>query len=416
MSIIEIRNVSKKFRVYHDKSTTLKERLLFFNRTKYEEHQVLNDISFNVEKGTTIGLIGQNGSGKSTLLKLLTGIIYPDSGDIKINGRVSSLLELGAGFHPDFSGRENIYNNASIFGLSRSEIDKRYNQIVEFSELEEYIDNPVRTYSSGMYMRLAFSVAINVNPDVLLIDEILAVGDASFQKKCFEKLYEFKKIGITIIIVSHDSGAIEKLCDNVVWINDGIIVKYGDARTTINEYMKYLSEKDGNRLEENFKKDIDKLDTNINLTSVVTESSSINSWGNKKVELYNLELLDCDGKSTFIVKTGDDITIRFKYNINREIDSIVFGIAIRRIDDFYCYGTNTFIDDYKITNYNKQGCLDFQIHKFPLLENNYLIDIAVQSNSGEVYYYLYNAYKFVVRSDIRDEGVCKLDHTWSISK
>ena len=193
MNAIEVKNISKSFRLYHDKSLTLKERLLFFNRAKYEEVQVLSDVSFDVKKGTTVGLIGRNGSGKSTLLKLLSGIIYPDSGEIKLNGRVSSLLELGAGFHPDFTGRENIYNNASIFGLSRKEIDKRYNQIVEFSELDGYIDNPVRTYSSGMYMRLAFSVAINVDADILLIDEILAVGDANFQKKCMDKINELKK-------------------------------------------------------------------------------------------------------------------------------------------------------------------------------------------------------------------------------
>jgi len=186
MNAIEIINISKKYRIYHDKSMTLKEKLLFFNRTNYTENPVLTDICFNIKKGTVVGLVGENGSGKSTLLKLLTGIIYPDSGEIKINGKVSSLLELGAGFHPDFSGRENIYTNASIFGLTGKQIDQKFDRIVEFSELQEFIDNPVRTYSSGMYMRLAFAVAINVDPDILLIDEILAVGDAAFQKKCLD--------------------------------------------------------------------------------------------------------------------------------------------------------------------------------------------------------------------------------------
>ena len=190
---IEVRDLTKKFKVYMDKGSQLKERVLFRKRNRYEERWVLNGISFNVRKGEAVGLIGHNGCGKSTTLKLLTKIIYPDSGTVEMNGRVSSLIELGAGFHPDMSGRENIYTNASIFGLSKKEIDARVDEIIAFSELEDYIDNPVRTYSSGMYMRLAFSVAINVDADILLIDEILAVGDAHFQEKCFEKMQEIKK-------------------------------------------------------------------------------------------------------------------------------------------------------------------------------------------------------------------------------
>ena len=189
---IEVRDLTKKFKVYMDKGSQLKERVLFRKRNRYEERWVLNGISFNVRKGEAVGLIGHNGCGKSTTLKLLTKIIYPDSGTVEMNGRVSSLIELGAGFHPDMSGRENIYTNASIFGLSKKEIDARVDEIIAFSELEDYIDNPVRTYSSGMYMRLAFSVAINVDADILLIDEILAVGDAHFQEKCFEKMQEIK--------------------------------------------------------------------------------------------------------------------------------------------------------------------------------------------------------------------------------
>ena len=210
---IEVNNITKNFKVYLDKGAQLKERLLFRKRNKYELRQVLKGISFTVKKGEAVGLIGHNGCGKSTTLKLLTRIMYPDSGSITMNGRVSSLIELGAGFHPDMSGRENIYTNAAIFGLTKKEIDARLNDIVEFSELEEFIDNPVRTYSSGMYMRLAFSVAINVDADILLIDEILAVGDANFQAKCFNKLKEIKANGTTIVIVSHSLGQIEQICD-----------------------------------------------------------------------------------------------------------------------------------------------------------------------------------------------------------
>ena len=200
---IEVQEVKKNFKVYLDKGSTLKERILFPNRNRHEERHILNGISFKIAKGQTVGLIGCNGCGKSTMLKLLTKIYVPNSGVVQVLGRVSSLIELGAGFHPDMSGRENIYINASIFGLKKQEIDAKLRDIIRFSELEDHIDNPVRTYSSGMYMRLAFAVAINVNADVLLIDEILAVGDVSFQKKCFEKLKEIKENGTTIVIVSH---------------------------------------------------------------------------------------------------------------------------------------------------------------------------------------------------------------------
>ena len=227
---IEVRNLTKKFKVYMDKGSQLKERVLFRKRNRYEERWVLNGISFNVRKGEAVGLIGHNGCGKSTTLKLLTKIIYPDGGTVDMRGRVSSLIELGAGFHPDMSGRENIYTNASIFGLSKKEIDARVDEIIAFSELEDYIDNPVRTYSSGMYMRLAFSVAINVDADILLIDEILAVGDAHFQEKCFEKMQEIKKSGTTIVIVSHSLGQIEEICDRSIWIDAGRIRMDGQPK------------------------------------------------------------------------------------------------------------------------------------------------------------------------------------------
>ena len=251
---IEVNNITKNFKVYLDKGAQLKERLLFRKRNKYELRQVLKGISFTVKKGEAIGLIGHNGCGKSTTLKLLTRIMYPDTGTIKMNGRVSSLIELGAGFHPDMSGRENIYTNAAIFGLTKKEIDARLNDIVDFSELEEFIDNPVRTYSSGMYMRLAFSVAINVDADILLIDEILAVGDANFQAKCFNKLKEIKANGTTIVIVSHSLGQIEQICDRSIWIHEGLIRAEGPPKETDLEYLDFM----GQKLQENTRKELAK--------------------------------------------------------------------------------------------------------------------------------------------------------------
>ena len=235
---ITIKNMSKDFIIYADKANTLKERIVRFSNNKKEVRHILKNINLEIKKGETVALIGVNGSGKSTLLKLITKIIYPTSGSIKVKGKLVSLLELGAGFHPDFSGRENIYFNASIFGLTRSEIDSRLDDIIAFSELGSFIDTPVRTYSSGMYMRLAFSVAINVDADIILIDEILAVGDQRFQEKCMNKMQELKKMGKTMVFVSHSKEAVEFLCDRSIWINNGEIQKDGKTEEVLKEYIK----------------------------------------------------------------------------------------------------------------------------------------------------------------------------------
>lgn len=234
---IEVRNMSKYFKVEYDKANTLKDKLLHWNRHNVERHQVLNNINLNIRKGETVALIGTNGSGKSTLLKLMTKIIFPNTGSITTNGKLTSLLELGAGFHQDFTGRENIYFNASIFGLTRKDIEARIDDIIEFSELGTFIDNPVRTYSSGMYMRLAFSVAINVDADILLIDEILAVGDQHFQDKCYKKLEELKNSGKTIVIVTHSLDEVKKLCHRAIWIYKGEVRLDGDPVYVIDEYL-----------------------------------------------------------------------------------------------------------------------------------------------------------------------------------
>lgn len=235
---IEVKNMTKRFKLFYDKPSTLKERLVFLNHKKAETRTVLDNINIEIKKGETVALIGVNGSGKSTLLKLMTKIIYPSSGKLETKGKLTSLLELGAGFHPDFTGRENIYFNASIFGLTKKEIDKRMNDIIEFSELQDFIDNPVRTYSSGQYMRLAFSIAINVDAEILLIDEILAVGDQHFQDKCFQKLEELRDSDKTIVIVSHSLGVIEKICNRGIWLNEGQVKKDGKVKDVIEEYLK----------------------------------------------------------------------------------------------------------------------------------------------------------------------------------
>lgn len=414
MNAIEIRNVSKKFRVYHDKSTTLKDRLLFFSRTKYEEHQVLNNISFDVEKGTTVGLIGQNGSGKSTLLKLLTGIIYPDSGDIKINGRVSSLLELGAGFHPDFSGRENIYNNASIFGLTRSEIDKRYNQIVEFSELQEFIDNPVRTYSSGMYMRLAFSVAINVDADILLIDEILAVGDANFQKKCMDKIKELKHEGKTIVIVTHDTGSVERICDKAAWVNNGKIELFDQPRKVIDTYLQYMGEKDEEKL---YRENDDTVakETILQTNDQPSDTES-KRWGNKQIEITDVTMLNKRCQEKHMFSYGDFITIEIAYKVNKKTENIVFGIGIFTKERVQCYGTNTYIDRLKIGELKDKGKVKFVMPNIELIEGSYCLDVAAHSEEGFPYDYHMERYFFNIQTGIQDVGIYKPRHEWIFEK
>ena len=239
---IVVEHVSKYFNVYLDKSNTIKESLLsVFRRNRKEKRIVLDDINLKIKKGEAVALIGVNGSGKSTLLKLMTKIIYPNKGKITTNGKLTSLLELGAGFHPDFSGRENIYFNASIFGLTRKEIDKRLDAIIEFSELGEYIDNPVRTYSSGMYMRLAFSVAINVDAEILLIDEILAVGDQHFKDKCVEKMKQLRDEGKTMVFVTHSMGVVKEFCNRAVWLSNGKVKMDGDVNTVADAYLKEIA-------------------------------------------------------------------------------------------------------------------------------------------------------------------------------
>src|SRR5574344_1672284 len=235
---VVVKDLTKEFKLYYDKASTLKEKLIFWRRNKNEVKVVLDNININIKKGETVALIGTNGSGKSTLLKLITKIIYPTKGRVAVKGKLTSLLELGAGFHPDFSGRENIYFNASIFGLYKKQIDERLDKIIEFSELGNYIDNPVRTYSSGMYMRLAFAVAINVDADILLVDEILAVGDQHFQDKCIAKMKELKAQGKTMVFVTHSMNTVNEFCSRAVWLSDGKIRMDGNPDEVIENYIK----------------------------------------------------------------------------------------------------------------------------------------------------------------------------------
>lgn len=414
---IEVDDVTKKFKVFLDKGYTLKELTLFSKRRKYEEREVLKGISFEVKKGEAIGLIGHNGCGKSTTLKLLTKIMYPDSGTIEMKGRVSSLIELGAGFHPDMSGRQNIYTNASIFGLTRKEIDQRMDDIIAFSELEEFIDNPIRTYSSGMYMRLAFSVAINVDADILLIDEILAVGDANFQAKCFNKLREIKAEGTTIVIVSHALGQIEQICDRSIWIHDGLIRAEGKPKEIDLEYLDFMGQK--RQLQSEKKKVEEKPEATVeqkkDRETEKEDTKTKRRWGNGKARIKAIDVTDIDGKKRSVFKTEEDIIFKIVYEVKKKVEDATVGIGIFRSDGIQCYGTNTKIDNFDKYDMVENGVAEIHIQKVKLLPGIYYLDFAIEEGMGLPVDYFTHASQIEIYSDIGDVGVCRVNHEWKIS-
>ena len=413
---IDVNNITKSFKVFLDKGSQLKERLLFRKRSRYEERKVLRGISFQVKKGEAIGLIGHNGCGKSTTLKLLTKIMYPDTGTITMNGRVSSLIELGAGFHPDMSGRENIYTNASIFGLTKKEIDARLDDIVSFSELEEFIDNPVRTYSSGMYMRLAFSVAINVDADILLIDEILAVGDANFQAKCFNKLKEIKAHGTTIVIVSHSLGQIEQICDRSIWIHEGLIRAEGPPKEIDLEYLDFM----GQKLQESTRKELEEKQQEEGSAEPAEEETQEETpeekkrWGSGAARIKKIRAYASDGAEQRIFRTGESIRFKLDYSVREKVPDAVFGIGIFNRDGVQCYGTNTRIDKLPEFSLEKNGTAEIFLEKADLLPGEYLLDFAIETGDGIPVDYYREAYKIEMISNIGDVGISRIEHKWNI--
>lgn len=446
---IEVKDITKKFKIYYDKGSQLKERLLFKKRSRYEERFVLRGISFNVKKGEAVGLIGHNGCGKSTTLKLLTKIMYPDSGTITMRGRVSSLIELGAGFHPDMSGRENIYTNAAIFGLTKKEIDRRLDDIIAFSELEEFIDNPVRTYSSGMYMRLAFSVAINVDADILLIDEILAVGDTNFQTKCFNRLRELKAGGMTIIIVTHDLSTIEKFCDSAIWINNGKIVKEGKSASVVDAYFNFMNEKKIESLikeEEHNKKvrqekekakEQEKEKAKAAETEAPAEEEkapaaednapdetdekekidySANRFGLKYIEIEEARMINSEGNSVRIFHTGESMKIEIDYKVNKPLDEYIFGFGFYTMEGVCLYGNNTQIDRLKVLHDSEKGTVSVSVSSLPLLAGRYVLNVAVVDKDSVPMDFFRNYCFFDVVSDDRSVGYLSVDHRWEIEK
>lgn len=398
MPAITIKNLKKKFRIYADCGQSLKEKLLFAKRRRYEERWVLKGVSLTVEKGEAIALIGKNGCGKSTLLKLMSRILFPDEGSVAMDGRVSSLLELGAGFHPDMTGRENIYTNASIFGLTRKEIDARLQEIIDFSELEEFIDHPVRTYSSGMYMRLAFSVAIHVGADILLIDEILAVGDAAFQAKCFERLMEIKAQGTTIVIVSHSMAQLERICDRSIWISEGVIRMEGAPSEVHPLYMEYM----GQRTASTAKKPIQ--------TQTEAQQEEL------PAAITEIALLNTNGEPITQCRTGDSVVLRIRCKADpQKAEEALIGLALYRADKLLCYGTNTQREHLKPILLHQTDEILCTFSPLQLVAGTYWFDVALRRMDMFAYDYRAQAVRFVVYNAIDETGVAHLAHEWSFS-
>jgi ABC-type polysaccharide/polyol phosphate transport system ATPase subunit len=394
---IVIEHVSKIFSLKQAAPRSFQELVIdLFGRTarsKEERFVALENVSLEIEQGETVGLIGANGAGKSTLLKLVAGIIEPTSGNVEVNGRVGALLELGAGFHPDLTGRENIYLNGSILGLSRTEIRDKMGEIIAFAELERFIDAPVRHYSSGMYVRLGFSVAVHTEPEVLLVDEVLAVGDASFQRKCMDKIDEMRNTSVTILFVSHNPGLVRKICKRAVWLDEGCCIADGSAEAVVAQYLDHAwGEGDGHAV-----------------------SGAGRRWGSGKVRIVEVRLLDGGGQERQRFLTGEPMTVEMRYVAEERVERPVFGLAIHRSDGMHITGPNTQFAGQEIPWIEGKGVVRYTVPTLPLLEGRYYISVAAHNwEDTEMYDYQDRAYTFRAEHNQGERyGVVTLQGGWS---
>lgn len=412
---ILFQDVSKRFVVYHERPRSFQELVVnLFRSAEREELWALRDISFQVRRGETLGLVGHNGSGKSTAMKLMSRILEPTAGHVQVEGRVAALIELGAGFHPDLTGRENIFLNGSLLGLSRSEMEQRYDEIVDFSELERFIDMPLKHYSSGMQMRLGFAIATCVDPDVLLIDEVLAVGDEGFQRKCLARINHFRGSDKAIVFVSHDLGAVRQLCDRVIWIEDGIVMAEGPAHEVVARYLVRVGEQE----EAGMATAADDRDP---------RADEKKRWGTGEAEIVNVQLRRPDpaegseqeragdGRQRHLFDPEDGMIIDIEYHARRSIREAVFGIGLFRDDGTHCYGTNTDIDDHVLQLEPGRGRVQIVIDRLALLPGMYTLDVAIHAPNGHPYDYWRQACAFSVRSSRNDSGVYRPRHRWIIN-
>lgn len=381
-AVIRAEHVSKKFRLYFDRPLTLKERIVRGGKGDFKEFYALKDVSFEIKKGSTVGLIGQNGSGKSTMLKIINRTMFPDAGRVSIEGKVASLIELGAGFHPELSGRENIYTNATIFGITKEEIEKRIPDIIRFSELEEFIDNPIRTYSSGMYARLAFAVAIHVDADILLVDEILGVGDLNFQAKCANKIYDMKKQGTTILVVTHDMGTIDRLCDYGIWLDHGEKLDEGEPRYIQNRYLEFMAGEQDTRkkLEEDAQSKPEEKADAANADRIALDQITHlgEHFGTGDMLITAVEVLDEKGIDKRSFQSGENVRVVVSYRTQADVEQlrVNIGLEIRSKNGVYVYGINTRRDGSEALSVKESGKLEVLLEKLPLTDGEYTIGIA----------------------------------------
>jgi ABC-type polysaccharide/polyol phosphate transport system ATPase subunit len=437
MNAIEIANASKVYRRFsHRKQfSTLKSALLsrslVRNLTPDETFPAVRNVTISVPRGQTLGVIGRNGSGKSTLLKLVAGITKPTTGTVIVNGRVSALIELGAGFHPEISGRENVFINGIMLGLTKREITSRFDEIVEFAELQDFIDAPVKTYSSGMYMRLGFAVAIHVDPEVLLVDEVLAVGDEGFTHKCLDKFAEFKRRGKTILLVTHSLGLVERFCDEALWMDGGRMKLQGDPKRVVGAYITDVERSEEQQLAaaDARAKDAAVAMSPDEPTAAVLPDHPVETadapadmfrategrWGSREIEITSVELIGRDGAAGHVFHSGDPMAVRVKLRAPLEMDDFVIGIGLFNAEGVCCYGTNTDLEELKAVRFIGDGEARFEIDRLDLVEGTYKLDVAIHKQDGYPYDYHRLLYTFRVKSRTKDVGIYRPPHRWTFS-
>jgi len=432
MPAIELDQVTRVYQKYsaRHRFQTFKSALVkgdLFRSLRPDELVVaLDNVSLRVDKGMTFGVIGENGSGKSTLLKIISGIAKPTSGRLAVKGKISALIELGAGFHPEISGRENVFINGIMLGLSKKEIVRKFDEIVQFAELEEFIDAPVKTYSSGMYMRLGFSIAINVNPEILLIDEVLAVGDAAFVPKCLDRIDDFRRRKKTILFVSHDLTTVTKICDRVAWMKCGKIQMLGEPKRVVDAYLQDVAVQQEEDFQE--RKAQAAVAAPEPAAAPVPESPAVpppglpveeekreQRWGKREIEIRRVALKTAQGEEKHVFHPDEGMVIEMDVAAQEPLKDFVFGIGIFNSQGISCYGTNTDLEDLESVAISGAGRVTCRIERLGLINGTYYLDVAVHKRDGYPYDYHRNLYSFLVSSTLRDVGVVRLPHAWTFT-
>jgi len=408
---ISVRDVTKKFRLHNDRKTNVKE--LFSGRerrNRSEDFWALKGVTLDIPRGKTFGLIGHNGSGKSTLLKLVAGIHRPSSGTITAHGRVSAMLELGAGFHPEMSGRDNIYLNGSILGMTRKQIDAAMDDIIAFSGLEEFIDTPVKVYSSGMYVRLGFAIAVNLEPEILIIDEVIAVGDEAFQRRCFDHLYELRRKGVTIVLVTHSLALVADLCDEAAWLDGGTLKRVGPAREVVDDYLTAVNQREA---------DADSSATPDAGAPEVSEETEqfegrTRRRGSGEVRVTGVQYLDQDGVERKFLSSGRPCTVRISYEANTALPAVTFGLAFVHESGVQAAGPNSGYGPDTFAVQPGAGYVDYTVDPLPLLPGEFLLTVAAV-DKGHMYDYIDRAFVLKVRAEdvVTEPGLVRMPGRWT---